>query len=65
MEDKLEYITLNVNDSWEDIARKIGEGLNSRNLSTTTLQEFLESEVVVEHKKKIDAPDMLRVSDLD
>lgn len=57
MEDKLEYISLNVNDSWEDIARKIGEGLSSQNLNATTLQEFLESEVVVEHKKKIEALD--------
>ena len=39
MEDKLEYITLNVNDSWEDIARKIGEGLNSQNLNVLLYQK--------------------------
>ena len=39
MEDKLEYITLNVNDSWEDIARKIGEGLNSQNLDVLLYQK--------------------------
>ena len=39
MEDKLEYITLNVNDSWEDIARKIGEGLNSQNLNVILYQK--------------------------
>ena len=39
MEDKLEYITLNVNDSWEDIARKIWEGLNSQNLNVLLYQK--------------------------
>ena len=54
MQERLDYITLDVNDSWDKIAATIGEGLNSRDLSATTLQEFLESEVVIEHKKKIE-----------
>ena len=54
MQETVNYITLDVNDSWDKIAAKIGEGLNSKDLNATTLQEFLESEVVIEHKKKIE-----------